>query len=66
MYVDLNWVYKMKGQPLSLSLKEQYGPMIDANNRLPMVKGMSLNTLLSKYEGVVRMLKDSCITSSSN
>jgi uncharacterized damage-inducible protein DinB len=60
MYVDLNWVYRMKGQPLPLSLKEQYGPMIDANNRLPMVKGKSLNTLMSKYEGVVKMLKDTC------
>lgn len=60
MYVDLNWVYRMKGQPLPLSLKEQYGPMIDANNRLPMVKGKSLNTLMSKYEGVIKMLKDTC------
>lgn len=60
MYVDLNWVYRIKGQPLPQSLKEQYGPMIDETNRLPMVKGMSLNTLMSKYEGVLRMLKDSC------
>jgi uncharacterized damage-inducible protein DinB len=61
MYVDLNWVYRMKGQPLPESLKEQYGPMIDANNRLPMVEGMSLNTLMSHYEGVLKMLKDTCI-----
>jgi uncharacterized damage-inducible protein DinB len=60
MYVDLNWVYRIKGQPLPQSLKEQYGPMIDENNRLPMVKEMSLNTLMFKYEGVLRMLKDSC------
>ncbi len=60
MYVDLNWVYRIKGQPLPQSLKEQYGPMIDENNRLPMVKGMSLDTLMSKYEGVLRMLQDSC------
>ncbi|MFC5472310.1 DinB family protein [Cohnella suwonensis] len=60
MYVDLNWVYRIKGEPLPHSLKEQYGPMIDENNRLPMVKGMSLNTLMSKYEGVLIMLKDSC------
>ncbi|XEC94375.1 DinB family protein [Paenibacillus tarimensis] len=59
-YVDLNWVYRMKGQPLPDSLKEQYGPMIDANYRLPMVKGKSLNTLISKYEVVLNMLKDTC------
>lgn len=60
MYVDLNWVYRIKGQPLPQSLKEQYGPMIDENSRLPMVNGISLNTLLSKYEGIIDMLKDSC------
>ncbi len=60
LYVDLNWVYRMKGQPLPYSYKEQYGPMIEADNRLPMVKGKSLNTLMSKYEGVVKMLKDTC------
>ncbi|RKN60849.1 DinB family protein [Paenibacillus ginsengarvi] len=60
MYVDLNWVYKMKGQPFPDSLKEQYGPMIDANNRLPMVEGMSLNTLMSYNEGVLQMLEDTC------
>lgn len=59
-YVDLNWVYRMKDQPLPESLKEQLGPMIDANNRLPMVKGISLNTLMSHYEGVLQMLKDTC------
>ncbi len=59
-YVDLNWVYRMKGQPLPVSLQEEYGPMIDANHRLPMVKGVSLNTLVSKYEHVIRMLKDTC------
>src|SRR5690554_6581755 len=53
MYVDLNWVYRMKGQPLPHSLQEQYGPMIDANNRLPMVKGKSLEALMSEYEDVL-------------
>jgi uncharacterized damage-inducible protein DinB len=59
-YVDLNWVYRIKGQPLPHSLQEQYGPMIDANNRLPMVEGKSLNTLMSYYEAVLIMLKDTC------
>ncbi|TXK77677.1 DinB family protein [Paenibacillus sp. N3.4] len=60
LYVDVNWVYRMKGQPLPHSLKEQYGPMIDANNRLPMIKGKSLNTFMSEYESVLSMLKDAC------
>ncbi|MNN17272.1 DinB superfamily protein [compost metagenome] len=59
-YVDLNWVYRIKGLPLPLPLKEQYGPMIDEHNKLPMIKGMPLISLMSEYEGVLKMLKDSC------
>ncbi|WP_240417286.1 DinB family protein [Paenibacillus periandrae] len=59
-YVDLNWVYRIKGQSLPQLFKEQHGPMIDENNRLPMVTGKSLDTLLSTYENVVTMLKDTC------
>ncbi|MGI2294263.1 DinB family protein [Paenibacillus sp. GXUN7292] len=60
MFVDLNWVYRIKGEPLPHSCKKQYGPIIDANNKLPMVKGMTLNTLMSNYEGVLKMLKETC------
>jgi uncharacterized damage-inducible protein DinB len=59
-FVDLNWVYRIKGQSLPHSLEEKYGPMIDLNNRLPMVKDMSLNTLMSKYEDVLKLLKETC------
>ncbi|MFS0636957.1 DinB family protein [Mesobacillus foraminis] len=59
-YVDLNWVYRIKGERLPDSLKEQYGPMQDENGRLPMVKGKALSTLLSEYDGVLIMLKEAC------
>ncbi|RCW76819.1 DinB family protein [Saliterribacillus persicus] len=60
MYVDLNWVYRIKKQPIPDSLKDQYGPMIDTNNRLPIIKGKSLNTLISEYEGVLNKFEDIC------
>ncbi|RAI89559.1 DinB family protein [Paenibacillus pabuli] len=60
LYVDLNWVYRIKGVPLPDSLKEAHGPMIDDNNRLPMVKGLSLNLLISNYESVIEMLRHTC------
>lgn len=59
-YVDLNWVYRMRGEPLPHSLQAKYGPMIDADNRLPMVTGMPLSELLSNYEAVLTMLKNIC------
>ena len=60
LYVDLNWVFRIKGQTLPQQLQEEYGPMIGADNRLPMVQGVSWKTLMSKYEQVIRMLRDSC------
>ncbi|NMM52913.1 DinB family protein [Paenibacillus aquistagni] len=59
-YVDLIWVYRLKGQILPQTLKEKFGPMIDEQDRLPMVKGISLEMLISNYEIVLGMLKDSC------
>jgi uncharacterized damage-inducible protein DinB len=61
LYVDLNWVYRIKGQPLPNSVKEQYGPMIDENNRLPMIKGMSIDKLFENYNNIIMMFKDSCV-----
>jgi len=60
LYVDLNWIYRIKGEPLPHSLVELHGPMIDENNKLPIIKGKSLNTLMSNYEDVIKMLEDTC------
>ncbi|WP_219834086.1 DinB family protein [Paenibacillus sp. R14(2021)] len=60
MYVDLNWVYRIMEQPLPHALREQYGPMIDTNNKLPMVQGKSLHSLISAYESVVDLLQEAC------
>lgn len=34
--------------------------MIDANNKLPLVKGKSRNTLIADYETVIKMLEETC------
>jgi len=52
--------FSLEGQSLPDYLVEQYGPMIDVNNRLPVVKGESLSKLISEHEGVFKMLKDIC------
>lgn len=59
-FVDLNWVYRIKGAVLPHSLIEQYGPMIDENNRLPLVESLSRDTLISQYEVVLTHLKETC------
>lgn len=60
MFVDMNWVYRIKGSVLPQSLIEQYGPMTDENNRLPLVQDVSRDTLISQYEGVLTLLKETC------
>lgn len=34
--------------------------MIDGHGRLPMVQGVSLNTLMTQYDGVLGMLEEAC------
>ncbi|MFF2888611.1 DUF664 domain-containing protein [Paenibacillus sp. NPDC057967] len=58
--VDLNWTYRIKGQPLPQALMEQYGPMIGENNRLPMISEIPLSTLISQYDHVMQLLHDTC------
>ncbi len=59
-FVDMNWVYRIKGSVLPQRLIEQYGPMIDENHRLPLVQGVSRDTLISQHEGVITLLKETC------
>ncbi|MCM3731534.1 DinB family protein [Fictibacillus nanhaiensis] len=59
-YVDLNWIYRIKGEPLPYSLEEKYGPISDENNRLPRVKGVPLGNLLSEYEEVYDLFRSQC------
>ncbi|MFC4099050.1 DinB family protein [Paenibacillus xanthanilyticus] len=58
--VDLNWVFRIQGEPLPMSLRQQYGPMIDANQRIPMVQGLPWSTLMSQYEEVLDRLDEAC------
>ncbi|GGD62031.1 DinB family protein [Paenibacillus nasutitermitis] len=60
LYVDIKWVYRIKGEDLPTILQKQYGPMIDPNNKLPMIKGIAWDTLTSQYDAVIVMLKEAC------
>ncbi|WP_226671105.1 DinB family protein [Metabacillus litoralis] len=60
IFVDLNWVYRIRGEQLPKSYNDKFGPMLDQDNNLPMVKGYSLETLLSEYDAVLMMLNETC------
>ncbi|SHM44967.1 DinB family protein [Gracilibacillus kekensis] len=60
--VDIHWVYRIKDEPLPVSLKAQYEPMLDANNRLPMVKDKSWGTLVSECQSLLVMFNHICLT----
>jgi uncharacterized damage-inducible protein DinB len=59
-YVDLNWVFKIKDEVMPLELEEKFGPMLDENNQLPQLKGISLDELTNDYDDVVSMIKTLC------
>ncbi|TDQ36444.1 DinB family protein [Aureibacillus halotolerans] len=60
-YIDLRWIYRMRGESLPASSEIAYGPLL-VNNALPPVQGQTLDVLLAKYDAVMQMLKDTCIT----
>lgn len=45
---------------MPLDLEEKYGPMLDENNQLPQLKGISLDVLLNDYDDVINMIKSLC------
>lgn len=49
-YVDLNWIFRIKGEPIPKQLEKKYGPMLDQNNKLPFISGVSLEQILTDYE----------------
>lgn len=59
--VDLHWVYRFKGEPIMEEHKQIYGPMLDENGRIPLVKGVSLEQLLHEYDQVQQMFEAICM-----
>lgn len=45
---------------MPLDLEAKYGPMLDENNQLPQLKGISLEVLLNDYDDVINMIKSLC------
>jgi uncharacterized damage-inducible protein DinB len=59
-YVDLSWVFRIKGVPIPKLLEDKYGPILDQNNEIPLIYGFSLERLLSDYDDVFKMFKSIC------
>lgn len=59
-YVDLNWIFRIKGEPIPKLLEEKYGPMLDQNDEIPFIYGVSLERLLSDYDEIFHMFKSIC------
>lgn len=59
-YVDLNWVFRIKGEGMPLELEAKYGPMLDENNQIPQINGISLEILINDYDEIIAMIKSLC------
>jgi len=60
-YVDLRWVYRIKGETMPDALERKYGPMIDENGQLPSVTGLSIDQLLQDYAEVFHYFRRECL-----
>lgn len=59
--VDLHWVYRLQSRQVPPELEARYGPMTDAEGRLPIVRGIPLETLLDEYDYVQDRLREICL-----
>ncbi|WP_332274584.1 DinB family protein [Bacillus velezensis] len=65
-YVDLCWIFRIKGEPVPKELEEKYGPMLDQNNEIPFISGVSLKQILSDYDEIFSMFKSVCYQLTDN
>ncbi|MFB4212796.1 DinB family protein [Shouchella sp. JSM 1781072] len=59
-YVDLCWVFRLKGQPIPAEYEQRLGPMTDLNGKLPNVQKVPKRDLLEDYRMIITMLKKEC------
>ncbi|WP_420370970.1 DinB family protein [Gracilibacillus saliphilus] len=60
-FVDLNWVFRIKGESIPLELLVKHGPMWDDNGHIPEIKGISFDILVKDYDDIMSMLKSACL-----
>jgi uncharacterized damage-inducible protein DinB len=58
--VDLHWVYRIQSSDIPTELKEKFGPMYDTDGKLPMIKNISLQTIIEEYNQIQEMLREVC------
>ncbi|BAB04544.1 DinB family protein [Halalkalibacterium halodurans] len=59
-YVDVRWVFRIKGEALPDSLEAEHGPMVDKDGKLPVVTSLSVQELIEKQRYVLALLKETC------
>jgi hypothetical protein len=53
-------VYRIKGEQLPTHLEEKYGPILDENNEIPSTCGLTLESLIEKYNKIIKMFTSAC------
>ncbi|TCW57853.1 uncharacterized protein DUF664 [Bacillus thuringiensis] len=64
--VDLNWVYRLKGEAVPLALENKYGTMLNDLGELPSLRKQTLQQLMQDYEAVQHMLYVECMKLTGN
>jgi hypothetical protein len=59
--VDLHWVYRLQSASVPSELLEAFGPMNDEDGKIPLIKNVSLQTLLDEYMQIQEMFRGVCL-----
>ncbi|MCM3783429.1 DinB family protein [Neobacillus mesonae] len=60
--VDLHWVYRLQAKEVPEVWIHKLGPMIAEDGSLPVVRNISLNTLIQEYEQIQEMFRNVCMS----
>jgi uncharacterized damage-inducible protein DinB len=61
VFVDIRWLYRIRGEQIPPELEARFGPFRDEQGRLPASQGRSPGEMLAEYEEVLAQLRSACL-----
>ncbi|MFZ5817802.1 MAG: DinB family protein [Bacillota bacterium] len=60
VYVDIRWLYRIRGESIPPAVEARFGPFRDEQGRLPASRGRSPAEMLAEYGEVKEQLRAAC------
>ncbi|WP_246310898.1 DinB family protein [Paenibacillus xylanilyticus] len=60
--VLLHWVFRLQSQEVPAGYTEKYGPMFDADGKLPLIPDLTIQTWLQEHSSIREMFRSVCLS----